>query len=382
MKAAALELGLPVTDRRRRRPGARSGPTSAWSWRSAGIIKPHVLDALPMVNLHFSLLPAVAGRGAGRAGDPRRRRARPASASWTSRRASTPVGVYARGEVADRPGRDGRRAARPAGRRRAPSCWSTRCERARRAEPQAGEPTYADKLDADGARARLVRRPAVELHRLVRVGRAWTTFRGKRLKVWRTPRSRPTAASSPASWPAPGGTGAGTLELVEVQPEGKAAHAGGRLGQRRGPTRGDGDRRAREPTARRPAWRVDALVPHRREGAYANLVLPALLDRSGLDDRDRGLRHRARLRHHPHAAGAATSSSTGSCCATLDPPIRAALRLGAYQLTFLRHAAARRRVGHRSTRSPPARPAGLVNAVLRRVADAPAARLARRRRRG
>ena len=38
-----------------------SAPTSASWWRSAGIIKPHVLAALPMVNLHFSLLPRWRG---------------------------------------------------------------------------------------------------------------------------------------------------------------------------------------------------------------------------------------------------------------------------------------------------------------------------------
>ena len=48
-------------------------------------------------------------------------------------------------------------------------------------------------------------RPAVELERLVRVGGAWTTFRGSRLRILRA------------------GVEDGTLVPIEVQPEGKAA---------------------------------------------------------------------------------------------------------------------------------------------------------------
>ena len=60
VKAAALELGLPVSSHRsttcssRRR---RLGVVVAFGQ----IIKPHVLAALPMVNLHFSLLPRWRG---------------------------------------------------------------------------------------------------------------------------------------------------------------------------------------------------------------------------------------------------------------------------------------------------------------------------------
>jgi methionyl-tRNA formyltransferase len=86
--------------------------------------------------------------------------------------------------------------------------------------PQVGEATYAAKLDPAEFEIDW-RRPAVELHRLVRLGRAWTTFRGKRLKV--------LAAGVAPAGPAPGaidgvvvGTGDGALELVAVQPEGKA----------------------------------------------------------------------------------------------------------------------------------------------------------------
>ncbi len=85
--------------------------------------------------------------------------------------------------------------------------------------PQEGEATYAAKLDP--AELELDwRRPALVLDRVVRVGGAWTTFRGHRLKVL-------------AAEPALGGhdpgcldgtrvaTGQGVLVLRAVQPEGK-----------------------------------------------------------------------------------------------------------------------------------------------------------------
>ena len=60
VKAAALELGLPVTDAvdDALAAGADLGVVVAFG----RIIKPHVLAALPMVNLHFSLLPGGGAR--------------------------------------------------------------------------------------------------------------------------------------------------------------------------------------------------------------------------------------------------------------------------------------------------------------------------------
>ena len=48
--------------------------------------------------------------------------------------------------------------------------------------PQSGEPTYAEKLEPDDLELDWDR-PAVELARVVRLGRAYTTFRGHRLGV-------------------------------------------------------------------------------------------------------------------------------------------------------------------------------------------------------
>ena len=102
-------------------------------------------------------------------------------------------------------------------------------------------------------------------------------------------------------------------------------------------------------------------------GAYANLALPGLLDRSHLPTADRGLVTELVY---------GTTRMRRACDWLVDrylikppdPLTRAVLRLGAYQLEFLRtppHAAVDETVA-----LAPGRTRGLVNAVLRRVADA------------
>jgi methionyl-tRNA formyltransferase len=86
-------------------------------------------------------------------------------------------------------------------------------------QPQQGEASYAAKLERHELRLDWSQ-PADALDRLVRVGDAWTTIRGRRLKV---------LAAEPAEGSVePGmldgvevGTGHGLLRLVAVQPEGK-----------------------------------------------------------------------------------------------------------------------------------------------------------------
>ena len=103
------------------------------------------------------------------------------------------------------------------------------------------------------------------------------------------------------------------------------------------------------------------------DGAYANLVLPGLLDHSNLPERDRGfvtelVYGTTRMRR------AVDFLVDRFVLRPLDPPTRNALRLGAYQLHFLgtpAHAAVSATV-----EVAPKRSRGLVNAVLRKVADA------------
>jgi len=105
-------------------------------------------------------------------------------------------------------------------------------------------------------------------------------------------------------------------------------------------------------------------------GAYANLALSPALDRSGLAPADR--RFATDLVY-------GTTRMRRACDFLVDrflvrpvePSVRNALRLGAYQLTFAGvapHAAVAETV-----EVAPRRARGLVNAVLRRVADAPVA---------
>jgi methionyl-tRNA formyltransferase len=92
-------------------------------------------------------------------------------------------------------------------------------------EPQEGEVTLADKITKEDLHLDWTA-PAVQLRRVVRLGRAWTTFRGKRLNVL-------DAALGPSELDAgrhpPGSldglvvaTGRGTVVLRQVQPESRS----------------------------------------------------------------------------------------------------------------------------------------------------------------
>jgi len=93
-------------------------------------------------------------------------------------------------------------------------------------EPQVGEPSYAEKLTVEEF-ALDWSRPASELARVVRAGNprpgAWTVDHGRRVKVWRARAHEAQAHEPPGRIDEHGMvvTGAGRLELVEVQPEGK-----------------------------------------------------------------------------------------------------------------------------------------------------------------
>ena len=221
VKAAALELGLPVTDKvdDALGVGAELGVVVAFG----RLIKPHVLAELPMVNIHFSLLPRWRGAAplerAILAGDTE------TGVCLMQLEEGLDTGpVYAcerlaigAGETAE----DLRARLVEAGTRLLLEALDSGL-----GDPtaQEGETTYADKLDP--AELRLDwQRPAEELHRVVRLGRAWTTFRGHRLRV---------LAAHPVDVGAgPGvleglvvGAGDGRgLELVSVQPEGKGPQA-------------------------------------------------------------------------------------------------------------------------------------------------------------
>ncbi len=221
VKAAAFELGLPVSERVDdvTQAGADLGVVVAYG----RLVRPHVLAALDFVNLHFSLLPRWRGAApverAILAGDDE------TGVCVMGLEEALDTGpVYACERLAVGPDEtaDGLRA-------RLVEAGSTLLVRTLAAGldeaiPQVGEATYAAKLEVSDLELDW-RRPAIELHRVVRIGGAWTTFRGRRLKVME---ARPGEATD--AWGPPGTleattvlTGEGVLELVRVQPEGKAA---------------------------------------------------------------------------------------------------------------------------------------------------------------
>jgi 16S rRNA (cytosine967-C5)-methyltransferase len=125
-----------------------------------------------------------------------------------------------------------------------------------------------------------------------------------------------------------------------------------------------------------PARRVaaDVALAVDRDGAYANLLLPRLLRERVISGTDAafatelayGTLRRSGVLDAVIGAGARRDP------ASLDPAVRAVLRLGAYQLLHMRvppHAAVSATVDLSRELTGP-KPAGLVNAVLRRVSEA------------
>ncbi len=214
VKAAALDLSLPVTDRVAdvTEADAELGVVVAFG----RLIRPAVLEALPMVNLHFSLLPRWRGAApverAILAGD-----ARTGVDLMAVEEGLDTGGIYRRAEVAIGPDDSleelrGRLVAK----------GTTMLVDALQhglpdPMPQVGEPTYAAKIDPAERQLEWTA-PAVDIPRRVRVGGAWTPHEGTRLKVWRT--NVPPQGDGPTV-PA----GDGPVELVEVQPEGKGRMA-------------------------------------------------------------------------------------------------------------------------------------------------------------
>lgn len=223
VKVAALDLGLPVSERVDDvlDAGAELGVVVAYG----RLVRPHILAAIPFVNLHFSLLPRWRG-------------AAPVERAILAGDDQTGVCVMGLEEGLDTgPVHSCERL--PIGpdetaeklRARLVATGSELLVRTLtaglgEAVPQEGQPTYAAKLEP----ADLLLdwdRPAAELHRVVRIGGAWTTFRGRRFKVLQARvgevgvgRSTPGTIEGTTV-----GAGRGALELVEVQPEGKAAQS-------------------------------------------------------------------------------------------------------------------------------------------------------------
>lgn len=220
VKAAAIELGIETSEDPRDvlDADAELGVVVAYG----RILVPAIVDALPLLNLHFSALPRWRG-------------AAPVERAILAGDATTAVcvmaieegldtgAVYARAEVPlERKTLDELRGELvDRGVELLLDCVANGRASLPTPVPQEGTATTAKKIRPDELHLDLSR-PAVELDRVVRLGRAWTTDGDRRLRIL-------------VAHPAEGvvevgalegtrlGTGDGILVLDRVQPEGKAA---------------------------------------------------------------------------------------------------------------------------------------------------------------
>jgi len=218
VKAAAMELGLPVTDDLDDLADVEADLAVVVAY--GRIIPTALLEQISFVNIHFSLLPRWRG-------------AAPVERAILAGDSHTGVclmaleegldtgAVYRRTEVEIDPDEN-----LEALRGRLVDIGTHQLVHAL-AEglgdpvPQGGEPVYAKKITS-AERELDWTDDADEIHRRVRVGGAFTTFRGKRFKIHRTARATTIAGLGPGAFDGVTvGTGDGSLELREVQAEGK-----------------------------------------------------------------------------------------------------------------------------------------------------------------
>jgi methionyl-tRNA formyltransferase len=222
VKAAATKLGIPVSHNVEDvlTVGADLGVVVAFGQ----LIKPHVLEALPMVNLHFSLLPRWRG-------------AAPMERALLSGDRETGVGLMQLEEGLDTgplfaevrttiseddTGDSLRECLTSLGSEMLVRCLRTGLSTP---SPQEGEPTYAAKLSMNDLRINWSL-PASVIDRVIRLGGAWTTADGRRLKVVSaTIQSGDAVGSTGQLVGAVVQTGDGLLRLDKVRPEGKGVMA-------------------------------------------------------------------------------------------------------------------------------------------------------------
>ena len=223
VKRAALDLGLEVTDSLDEvvGAGAELGVVVAYG----RIIPVAVLEQLPMVNLHFSLLPRWRG-------------AAPVERAILEGDAETGVclmaveagldtgPVYAEQETEideEETADELRSRLVTIGSRLLADHLAGGLKGLPVPRDQIGEPSYAEKILAAELELQWGQ-PAVQIRRVIRLGRAWTTFRGRRLTILRATGAPPVDRSaSPGSLDGPDvAAGRGTrLRMVTVQPEGR-----------------------------------------------------------------------------------------------------------------------------------------------------------------
>ena len=224
VKLSALALGIPVSHdpADAAAVGADTGVVVAYG----RLLRRPLLEVLPMVNLHFSLLPRWRGAApverALLAGDERT-----GVCVMGVEEALDTGDVYAQADIAIR-----RTSTVAELREQLTQIGSELLVSTLRAglsdpRPQRGDTTYADKLTVEDLHLHW-EQPVEQLDRVVRVGGAWTTFRGRRLKVHEAEPVDANDLPSALVGAGPGcvdgavvACGSGALRLRTVQPEGK-----------------------------------------------------------------------------------------------------------------------------------------------------------------
>lgn len=212
VESAALARGIPVSYDLGEAAGAGAelGVVVAYG----RIIPSDVLDQLPMVNLHFSLLPRWRGAApverAILAGDERT-----GVCLMEVEKGLDTGAVYRRQETEIGPDETASELTARLAVIGAGLLIDALDEGLGAPEPQQGEPTYAAKITSEDLHLDWSR-PADQLYRVVRLGRAWTTANGRRLIVVD---ARPGDTGDGVVVPA----GTGSLTLLTVAPEGRRA---------------------------------------------------------------------------------------------------------------------------------------------------------------
>lgn len=219
VKAAALELGLTVSHDPADVIGvdADLGVVVAFGQ----ILRRELLEQVPMINIHFSLLPRWRGAApverAIMAGDDRT-----GVCVMAVEEGLDTGAVYAQADLPIKRTTTADSLATQLAGIGAALLIRTLRDGLENPRPQVGETVYAHKLGPDDLALRW-ERSADALDRIIRVGDAWTTRAGQRLKVHRA-RPWPKESGAPPVGSLHGDrvtTGEGTLELLEVQPQGR-----------------------------------------------------------------------------------------------------------------------------------------------------------------